>query len=269
VHMYGRPLTELPVSQLASSPGLVVRMLFHLVGFGISSLMLGIPYPHFRYPGLSASLAVGLFAGGTTLAWVLSRGAGRRFLVAFALLAMANYGAIAAVRAVLYPLIAVPLEGAAAVPRYHYLGALWLCVMLCVALGRLPVWSGFRRLPGGALLTIWIGYAALAARAHSQSIDQHLEARRETERVLSAIRAEIAATPPGQPVFITNRSFQPAGFFPMPDGSPFPGWVAVFEIFFPENTVEGRKVFFVPDGPALRTVARTGRITSLLSARHL
>jgi len=264
VHAYGRPLTEFPVSELASSPGLAVRMILHLFGFGVSGLMLGIPQPHFKYPGLPASLAIGLFAAGTTLAVVLSRGAGRRLLVALALLAIANYGAIAAVRAVLYPMIGVPLEGAAAVSRYHYLGALWLCVMLCVALARLAAWSGVGRLPGSALLAVWIVYAALAARAYSASIDQHVAARRETERVLSAIRTEIGATPPGRPVFITNRSFQAAGLFPMPDGTPFPGWVAVFEIFFRENTVEDRNVFFVADGATLRNVARTGRITSLL-----
>ena len=261
VYTYGRHLTEIPLG--ASSPVPVARMLVHLGGFGISSLMVAIATWPLRYPGALADVAIAIFTGGTMLALILSTRAERGALLAFALLAVATYGVIAAARASLYPSLAVPLETAAAVPRYHYLGPVWLSVMVCLALGRLGVWSGVRRFPGDVLLAGWIGFAAVGAHANGHAIDHHVEARRETERVLGAIRTEIASRPRGEPVFITNRSFQPAGFIPMPDGSPFPGWVAVFEIFFPENTVEGRRVFFVSDGSA-RTRARTGRITSLL-----
>ena len=51
----------------------------------------------------------------------------------------------------------------------------------------------------------------------------------------------------------------------MPDGTPFPGWVAVFEMAFPGDTVEGRRVFFVTSQPGLLEAARRGgRIAHLL-----
>ena len=57
------------------------------------------------------------------------------------------------------------------------------------------------------------------------------------ERVANVMRTEIAATPRGQAVSIKNASFAATGFLVMEDGRRFPGWVAVFEIFFPENIV--------------------------------
>ena len=79
------------------------------------------------------------------------------------------------------------------------------------------------------------------------------------------MRTEIAATPRGQAASIKNASFAATGFLVMEDGRRFPGWVAVFEIFFPENIVDGRRVFFIPDDPAVEAEAVPGsRLASLL-----
>ena len=80
------------------------------------------------------------------------------------------------------------------------------------------------------------------------------------------MRAEIAAAPRGRAVSIKNVSFAATGFLVMADGRRFPGWVAVFEIFFPENIVDGRRVFFITDDPAVEAEAAPGsRMASLLA----
>jgi hypothetical protein len=39
----------------------------------------------------------------------------------------------------------------------------------------------------------------------------------------------------------------------------FPGWAAAFVIFFPDDTVEGRRVHFVVSTPEELAAARDGR----------
>ena len=245
----------------------VGEMLLHLVGFGIASLLLGLARLHVTYPAAPASAAVAVFAGLVALALAAGTAADRRRLLACALMVVGTYGVVALGRGPLYIVVgSIGADRAASVARYHYLGPAALSVMLCLGLAWIGARPAARRLPGGTLLAIFIAAAAPGAWANSATIDQHTDARLETERVVNVMRAEIAAAPRGRAVSIKNVSFAATGFLVMADGRRFPGWVAVFEIFFPENIVDGRRVFFITDDPAVEAEAAPGsRMASLLA----
>jgi len=265
--LYGQQgLDASAIPAIASSWKPVGEMLLHLAGYGIASLLLGLARLYGTYPAAPASIAVAMFAGAVGFVLAAGEAAQRRRLLACALMVIGTYGVVALGRGPLYIILAsVSADRAAAVPRYHYLGPAPISVMLCLALAWIAARPAARRLPGRTLLAIWIAAAAPAAWANSGTIDPHTDARLETERVVNAMRAEIAAAPRGQAVSIKNVSFAATGFLIMADGRGFPGWVAVFEIFFPENVVDGRRVFFVTDDPAVEAEATPGsRMASLL-----
>ena len=91
--------------------------------------------------------------------------------------------------------------------------------------------------------------------------------RRETAAVLGAIRQAALAQPPGSDVRIRNQPFAPVGMLVTPDE--FPGWAAAFVIFFPDDTVEGRRVRFTTSNQEALAGARDGRrsATVLVPAR--
>jgi hypothetical protein len=90
--------------------------------------------------------------------------------------------------------------------------------------------------------------------------DNRAEARRMTEEAIGSMRAAIAAEPAGATVRIPNRVFDA---LPLP-GSSYPGWAATFTIFFPGNTVAGRRVVFLEPRAAVRGAWADGRRTSTL-----
>jgi hypothetical protein len=165
----------------------------------------------------------------------------RRALAASGLLTAACYGIIVLGRVVFFT--AYPSATMAMQPRYHYAGLLPLTILLCVLLGH----AGRRlRLPAWAKTSLVVAWLTLVASTYAWSdfvIDHHAKAKKQTDEVLATIRARVAAQPPGTEVSIPNR-----GFAAFPGGVPrpaFPGWAAVFVVFHPENTVDGRRVRFI------------------------
>jgi len=82
--------------------------------------------------------------------------------------------------------------------------------------------------------------------------------------MLASVRQQIASTPPGQVVLIQNQPFDLSRNFP----DAFPGRAAMFVVFFPGNTVDGRPVrFLVSEDDWQRAQARDGRIAALVTRR--
>ena len=65
-----------------------------------------------------------------------------------------------------------------------------------------------------------------------------------------------------QGVYIPNRPFQSLGPIFVQRQDIFPGWAGVFVIFFPENTVDGKPVYFVTPDPRTLSAAQEGRRTN-------
>src|SRR5262249_39128730 len=125
---------------LLSNPGLLpasLELTVHLVGFGASSLLFDVLGVQQRFPDWMQ-----IVGGCTLVLLVLAAGAGadragRRRLVALAVLATGAYGAVAAGRSAVYAASLVPFATAAKVNRYHYLPLALLTVLVCAALGEL------------------------------------------------------------------------------------------------------------------------------------
>jgi hypothetical protein len=242
----------------------MLTMWVHLVARGVGSPIVGMVTPDTPYSPLSvwcASTGSLLLAA---TAWPRFERQDRRWFGAAALLLCVTYGLVAVARAPEYAMFNVHMQDAAAEGRYHYVGAILSCLMLCLTLnaaGRVPYLrqAGIVALPMVLLLLI------VVARRNADAIDVHASEREATRQVLEAIRAEIDGHPPGTQVFIQNQRFAPAGGFRLPNGTVFPGWVGVFEIAFPRNVVRGRRVFFVSSDAAVLEAAKWGdRLQSLV-----
>lgn len=263
-----RPLRE-PYLNLLDPAGwpAIGGMLVALVGYGVTGLLLGSIDPAPAFPGVASGLAITTFVALTMAAFGRSHAPRRRLALGLVLLMLGAYGAVAGARGPIMHLVPSGLAFGATWGRYHYLGMITLSVLLCMALADLSERSGL----GGnstrlALVPVLAGLTIAALRTN-RALDHHDVAREQTRQVIDTIRAEIAAAPEGQAVFIQNGAFPPSFLVPLPTGTAFPGTVAVFELFFPEDMVDGRRVRFLTLDPEhVGAVHRGGRIRSLLIA---
>jgi len=171
-------------------------------------------------------------------------------------LALASYGAIALARGAL--LLSFAEDVIPRVARYHYAGQLFLTMALCAALA--PLFERAARWARGAALAAWLAATITAYLLLAPAIDLHDEAREQTHTALREIHAAIRAQPAGADVILRNAFFRPV---PLP-GEYFPARAAVFVIFFPDNTVDGHRVFFLERRPATLKAAAAGRRTATL-----
>ncbi len=246
--------------RLLTTPALPA-MLFHLISYAGERLVLGFfPQPE-HYPSVvSYAIAIALLAISTGL-MIAVRGSVRRQVLAAWVLVVGCYAMIAIGRVGFYNLYP-SIEVMVAQARYHYAGTFPLAIVLCLALDRVGTWRwpGPRR--GAAVLLIWIA-ATLFAYQRSAPFEHNQEARKETLFAVAWMRARIAQSPPGQPVYFVNRAF-----FSVPpiwvSAYEFPGWAGLFTIFFPDNIVDGRRVFFAEKEPSVIEMHQHGRRTDTL-----
>jgi hypothetical protein len=244
----------------------VLPMLARLFLHGVSGLSLGFLHePEWTAGWLSFAVA-GLWTFG--LLHVLRRAAQdeKREFLALLLLASGSYGMIAlgraSVLATLNPL-GIGAGIAADAPRYHYTASVPLALILCRLLARI-------RLPGPrgerASLVVLVAGLFLMIGAWFVTppwIDHHDASREETNGVLAAVRSRIRAAEPGGEIHMLNRRFHDVGL--IVQTTMFPGWAAVFTIFFPENMVDGKRVYFVePNSEVIEAAKRGRRISRVL-----
>jgi len=237
------------------------QMLFHLVCYGCERLMLGyFPQPA-HYPSPLAYAIGAVFLGATATVIARCPGAPRRQMVAAWLLLLGCYGMIAIGR-VGYFRAYPTLEVIVAQARYHYAGGLTLTLVAVIALGRAVEWASTREQLLVSVLQAWT-VATVVAYGYSPPFDHNQEARKETSAAVGWMRSRIQTTPPGAPVHFLNRVF-----FAVPpiwvSSYEFPGWAGVFIIFFPDNVVDGRQVFFIEREPSVIEAHRGGRRTATL-----
>jgi hypothetical protein len=65
-------------------------------------------------------------------------------------------------------------------------------------------------------------------------------------------------------VYIPNKLFLSVGPMIAADPVTFPGWAAIFTIFFPSNVVDGKRVHFIVNHPEAVAAAMRGRRTAEL-----
>src|SRR5262249_55619745 len=91
-------------------------------------------------------------------------------------------------------------------------------------------------------------------------IDHHDIARREATIVVETMQAMIDGTSASD-VYIRNDLFRSVGPMLVGYQPGFPGWAAIFTVYFPENVVDGKRVYFVTDEPDVVREANNGKRT--------
>lgn len=231
----------------------------NLLGFGLSSVLLGSLVTWIPYGSALSLAAIALYA--VALIAVLARGAapGRRQLLAMILVGLACYAMIAAGRVSYFQNLSTLLLQAT---RYHYLASLPFAVALCLILSQLHAWRPLGRAAGTALVAGWIGATAIGFLADGRRIDNHDAERRITTAAVAQLQRQIDAAAPGADVYIENRPFTGVGPFLVRNPKVYPGLAALFAVFFPDNTVDGRRVLFVEPDEIVRAAAARGRRTA-------
>ena len=239
----------------------IIHITVNLFGIGIVGLLSGMVYRPRLYP---APVGYGfVLAYSAVLATVLVRGPrpARRKILACLLLAIGCYGSIGAGRGwFLTEYNDLPFIRS---ERYQYAGMSMLAVAFCIAVARLGEWRRLRPAVSIGLVIAWLGITIGLHARLPHPIVHYTWVRRETEMIVTVLRQRIAAAPPGADVYIDNQRFRSMELRWL-DRDQFPGWAGVFAIFFPDNVVDGRRVYFVWGDPDGLRIARRGRRTATL-----
>jgi hypothetical protein len=244
------------LGKLLSAGGPIVEFGWHLLAFGLTRLLAG-PFPA-GPPAVWSAVLLGLIALLILTARSADTGQRRRVLAA-TVLVLATYGVIAAGRGGLaVALLHNAVDAVRLTPRYQYVGQLLLTPLVCVALASL---AGRRSVPRpGILLAMLYGIMTIGHVMWYVPIDHHDDSRGGVREVMDVVDAAVAGGPPGGTVRIPNRAFL---HLPLPPVQ-FPGWAAVFTIYYPDNVVDGRRVQFVERDLKLIETLRSGRRTGSL-----
>jgi hypothetical protein len=240
-----------------------VAMLAHIVACGIATLLVGQFAPNLEYPSLAAYAVIALFVAGLAAALLTAPAPIKRRLLVCIVLSLGCYGIIVAGRAAFFAAAGRP-QAFIRPGRYHYAAPIPLAIALCVLLAYADKRYTLRPEAKTGLLAGWLFLTGLAYAQFGKPINNHIQARRETTAVLSAIRQAIDAAPPGENVYIPNRPFQSLGPIFVKRQDIFPGWAGVFVIFYPDNVVDGKSVFFVTTDRKLIGAAKEGHRTATL-----
>jgi hypothetical protein len=251
--LYGIPVAwePSPVVLLTKWFG-VLDLTASMTVFGVQQLVLGpfaLSAPDLWVVGIAAPVLLGI----AIAAWS-APSAVRRAMLACALLVVSTYGIIAVGRVPFYSMSRALLIRS---QHYHYSGSLMLTVLICLALSRIST----ERIgePAKALaLTAWIvglGGAMLYARPPFDHFDTE---RTWTDETLRQIAEQVDRAAPGEDVYIPNRIFGGVGPFVIATPTNFPGWAALFAIYYPTNVIDGHRVFFVEPNERVRAAAQHG-----------
>ena len=243
------------IFQLAPVLGLTAR----LTAYGVTGLLLGpfrypLPYPS---PVADVVPVVVLIAVAAALA--LAVPARRRALLAVLVLGFACYGIIAAGRVGFFRLFGTGIIASA---RYHYAAPVPFCIAFFVALDTL---AQRRQLLAGwrdAALAVGLLVLAVAHALTTPAIDHHARERMLAMKAVSSIHEQVDAAAPGTDVYLKNQRFTGVGPLMIQRPDLFPGLAGIFAVYFPDNTVDGRRVYFMIWDPVTLAAAQHGRRSS-------
>jgi hypothetical protein len=235
----------------------ILLKVLQLAGYGTTCLLLGELYDPTGLASVRSSVALGLYLAVVLAAFAAGSALLRRRLLACAVMAFAAYGIIVAGRGFLG-------DNFYLATRYQYLTLVPVTLALCLALAELHRRWPVPRALAVALLLAWAAGAVGSRIWLGRKIDHHYAARHATMVALEGMRSAIASAPAGQPVYIPNQPFGGVGPLLVRNRRLFPGWAGAFVVFFPDNVVDGRRIFFVEPDADVVAATQAGKRTATL-----
>jgi hypothetical protein len=228
---------------------------------GMASLLLG-PLAHHAIGGGSlewALTAAALVAIGT--AFVVGSAAARRIMLACLLPFGIGYFMIAAGRAAFWSMAGMNLVTQG---HYHYTAPLTLAILTPVALAEFERFWRPRAAVANLILTLWLMTFAAAQSIAGRPINNHNGARALANKALEEIKTLALSQPEGSNVYIRNRLFFGVGPFEIKSPHNFPGMAGLFAVYYPDQLLEGRRVFFVEQSPRVLKKLRNRSFRGML-----
>lgn len=233
-------------------------MIVYLLACGLGTLVTGFfGTIHVFPPG--AWIITGLFAVLGAIVFIRGHAHTRRELLAFTALAVGCYALIAVGRANFFHGDFAP---GAAQARYHYAGTVPFAAMLGIVVTQIIGWLQLRARAQIGLLVLWLLVTGWSYRKSEPFLDLFPYAREETLMVIRSVAERVNQAGLARDVTITNHPFRSIGVLYFGNRPAFPGWAAIYTIFFPTNRVHGKLVRFLDQDPEVVAVAKQGRRTA-------
>jgi hypothetical protein len=135
--------------------------------------------------------------------------------------------------------------------RYHYVAAIPVVALLCLALQTIGQLGVLRRVPRGPLLVAALALFAWGRTRSSFHVELNAATRLTVESTLKRIAGQAGLVPPGQTAYIENGTGSNVMLGPVMPNIDFPGLAAIFLITHDDDQQDGRTVRFVERDPAV------------------
>jgi hypothetical protein len=219
-----------------------------LVSYCASEYMRSFFWAVRAYPDRASWVVVGVLAGGLGLLCWRGSGATRRAAVAMVSLCLGAYLVIALGRIDFTPGTLNTLAGQ---QRYHYVGAIPIVILVCLAVQEVGRIGWLARVPRMPLLLAALALWAWGFMRSTFRVELRAGPRRVVETALSGIDVEVSRSPPEATVYLeSGANSQTMLGFVMRDVD-FPGRAAIFLLAHHDDRVDGRTVRFVVRDPQI------------------
>ena len=232
----------------------ILEMFFRMCAFGIYT-MAAFPVfimtysPSWTPPYPMLAFFISIFVVILFLvAFFHSRNHKRHYLV-LSIMFLGLIGLTAYGRTLAYQAFGISVSSASMTFRYYYV--LFIPIVLILSLMVKELLDSYPKISTVVVAFIFISIATsiYPSMNLAKVIDpmQHYYAPKERKlyyETIADIKKTIRSYPAGNSVFINNKMNDQISIF-LPSDTDFPGKAAIFAIRYPNNTVEGRRVYFV------------------------
>jgi hypothetical protein len=221
-----------------------------LVTFSTAATLRSFFFSRRAYPDLPASVALGVFAVGCLVLLWRGDGAARRAGLAMAALCSGVYAVIAAGRGSMFD-PRLPPGLTAGQLRYHYLGAIPIVVLACLALREVGRIGPMRAVPRLLLLAVGLAIGIYGYSRSTFRISDNAQCRLYVDNAWRGIAAEAASHPAGEVAYLENGEPPSVLLGPVMRKRDFPGRAAVLLLQQRGDEVNGRRLRFVERDPSV------------------
>jgi hypothetical protein len=229
---------------------LLPSVIREFVAFSIAATLRSFFFVRRAYPDVASSVAIGAFAVGCLVLLWRGNAEARRAGVSMVVLCGGVYAVIAAGRASFFD-ARTPLGKTVGQLRYHYLGAIPIVVLACLALREVGRIGPLRAVPRPLLLVAALAIGVYGYPRSTFRIYDNLLCRLYVDATMRGIEAEVAAHPVGATVYLDNGDPPATLLGPVMRKRDFPGRAAVLLLHQPGDEVNDRQVRFVERDPSV------------------